>query len=71
MTREEHIAKAEELLVGEFNPSLYPNGRGWFSKPTEAEIARAQVHATLALACPPAEPVAETAARRFAKWLVA
>ncbi|WP_433368310.1 hypothetical protein ACQPZX_41315 [Actinoplanes sp. CA-142083] len=42
MTREEHIRRAEELLV-----------ESRVSYPTDYEIALAQVHATLALAIPP------------------
>jgi hypothetical protein len=45
MTREEHIEKAEELLVERPGTSQV-----W---PTPYEVALAQVHATLALAIPP------------------
>ena len=57
MTREEHIARAEQLLAGEFIPSAYLGGAGWHSAPEPTAVARAQVHAILALT---AEPTKET-----------
>jgi hypothetical protein len=52
MTYEEHIEKAEELLAGPYD-SVGPLG-----KPCLEAVAKAQVHATLALA-KKLEPVVE------------
>lgn len=56
MTREEHIARAEELLAGPFNSSSYPGGKGYHGQPTDRDLAMAQVHAALAAAMAPEVP---------------
>lgn len=45
MTAEQHVRRAERLLAGE----EYSDGDPW-KQPSECDVTRAQVHATLAVA---------------------
>lgn len=47
MTGAEHYAEAERLLAGPNLPTFEGGGKG---EPSERDVAKAQVHATLALA---------------------